>query len=87
LAGDITDYGNRNKVILVRNENNNNLRINIDLTKSDLLSSGYYFLRPNDIIYVKPMTKKFWGMRQFPWQVFFSAITTGLLIYEIVRPF
>ena len=33
LAGDITDYGNRNKVILVRNENGENIRINLDLTK------------------------------------------------------
>jgi len=84
LAGDITDYGDRNNVILVRNENGENLRINVNLTKSDILSSDYYNLRPNDIVYIKPLSDKFWGMRQFPWTVFFSAITTGLLIYEIV---
>lgn len=85
LAGDITDYGNRNKVILVRNENGENKRINIDLTKSDILSSEFYILRPNDILYVKPLTNKFWGMRQFPFTVLFSTITTGLLIYSALR--
>jgi len=84
LAGDITDYGNRNNVILIRNENNENFRINLDLTNSEILASEYYNLRPNDIVYVKPLRNKFWGMRQFPWSVVFSAITTGLLIYEIV---
>ena len=85
LAGDITDYGNRNKVILVRNENGENIRINIDLTKSEILASDYYNLRPNDIIYVKPLRNKFWGMRQFPFPILFSTITTGLLIYNIFR--
>jgi polysaccharide export outer membrane protein len=85
LAGDITEYGNRDNVILVRNENGENMRANINLTHSDILSSEYYYLRPNDILYVKPLRNKFWGMRQFPWSVFFAAITTGLLIYEIVN--
>ena len=85
LAGDITEYGNRNKVILVRNENRENLRINIDLTKSDILASGYYNLRPNDIVYVKPLRNKFWGMRQFPFTILFSTITTGLLIYNVIK--
>jgi polysaccharide export outer membrane protein len=85
LAGDITDYGNRNEVVLIRNENGENLRINVDLTRSDLLSSQYYSLKPNDIVYVKPLSKKFWGMRQFPFGVVFSALTTGLLIYDFIR--
>lgn len=89
LAGDVLDYGNRNSVILLRNENGENLRINIDLTKSDLLTSDYYYLRPNDIVYVKPLKEKFWNMRQFPYTVLFgtiSAITSILLIYDIYRP-
>jgi len=85
LAGDITDYGNRNKIILVRNENSKNLRINVDLTRSEVLSSDYYNIRPNDIIYVKPLANKFWGMRQFPFTVIFSTITTALLIYTALR--
>jgi polysaccharide biosynthesis/export protein len=83
LAGDITDYGDRNEVILVRNENGENIRINLKLTGSDILASGFYNLRPNDIIYVKPLRNKFWGMRQFPFSIVFSTITTGLLIYNI----
>ena len=85
LAGDITDYGNRDKVILVRNENGENIRINLDLTRSEILASEFYYLRPNDIVYVKPLRNKFWGMRQFPFSILFSTITTGLLIYNIIQ--
>jgi polysaccharide biosynthesis/export protein len=84
LAGDITDYGNRNEVILLRNENGKNFRINLNLTKSQILTSDYYYLRPNDVVYVKPLRNKFWGMRQFPFSLFFSTITTGLLIYNVI---
>ena len=85
LAGDITDYGNRTKVMLIRNENGENIRINVNLNKSEILSSDYFYLRPNDIVYVVPLKKKFWGFNQFPFSLILSAITTGLLIYTIVK--
>ena len=85
LAGDITIYGNRNEVILVRNENGENIRINVDLNSSDILASDYYHLRPNDMIYVKPLKKRFWGMDQFPYAVILTTITTALLIYTVVK--
>jgi polysaccharide export outer membrane protein len=83
LAGDITTYGDRNDVTLVRNENGKNIRIKIDLTSADLMASEYYYLRPNDMIYVKPMQKKFWGLAQFPWTVLLSTISTVILIYTV----
>jgi len=85
LAGDIGEYGNRKEVILTRNEDGYNIIINLDLTKSEILASEFYYVRPNDIIYVKPMTKKFWGMRQFPFSVLISTITTGILILNFFK--
>jgi polysaccharide biosynthesis/export protein len=84
LAGDITEYGNRSEVILTRNEEGKNLRITINLTNSNLLSSEYYYMRPNDFLYVKPLTKKFWGMKEFPFSIILSTISTALLIYTVV---
>lgn len=87
LAGDITDYGNRHDVILVRNENGENHRISLDLGRSDALASTYYNIRPNDIIYIKPLKKKFWSMRQFPYSVLLSTITTAILLYEVIKDY
>lgn len=86
LAGDVTIYGNREQVILVRNENGENKRINVNLLKSEILAADYYNLRPNDIVYVKPLRKRFWGMEQFPYAIILSTITTALLIYEVIQP-
>jgi polysaccharide export outer membrane protein len=85
LAGDITDYGNREEVILARNENGKNIRINVNLNKSDMLASTYLYIRPNDIVYIKPLRKKFWNLRQFPYNVVLGTITTALLIYTVIQ--
>jgi polysaccharide export outer membrane protein len=83
LAGDISDYGNRREVILTRNENGKNLRVSLDLTHAEILTSPYYYIQPNDLIYVSPLKKRFWGMREFPFTLIFSTITTALLIYTV----
>ena len=83
MAGDISTYGDRNDVVLARNENGKNLRINIDLTSANIMSNEYYYMRPNDIIYVKPMSKRFWGFYQFPWAVLLSSVSTAVLLYTV----
>jgi len=85
LAGDISIYGNRRDVILVRNENGKNVRTSIDLTRADILSSPYYFVQPNDFIYVYPMRKRFWGFEQFPFVVILTTISTALVILTFVQ--
>jgi polysaccharide export outer membrane protein len=57
----------------------------VDITKSDVLTSDYYNLRPNDIVYVKPLRNKFWGMRQFPFNILLTTLTTAILFYSVTK--
>ncbi|MBG9376847.1 polysaccharide export protein [Panacibacter sp. DH6] len=58
LAGDITIYGRRDNVMLIRDYEGQKeiTRINLDSSKS--VSSPYFFLRPNDVIYVEASASK-----------------------------
>jgi polysaccharide export outer membrane protein len=85
LAGDITPYGNRNKVTLIRNENGKTIQVNFDLTSQEILSSRYYYIQPNDLIYVRPLRKRLWGMEEFPFALIFSTITTSLVVYTFIQ--
>ncbi|MGD2035749.1 MAG: polysaccharide biosynthesis/export family protein [Bacteroidales bacterium] len=85
MAGDISINGNRREVTVIRNENGINNRIILDLTREDILSSPYYYIQPNDIIYVKPLRKRYWGMENFPVAEILSIITTALLVYSIFQ--
>lgn len=53
-AGDLTPYGRRDNVLLIRDENGTQKRILLDLSNSDILTSEYFYLRPNDVVYVTP---------------------------------
>jgi polysaccharide export outer membrane protein len=53
LAGDLTIYGKRKTVTLIRENNGIREFIPIDLTNKELFNSPYYFLAQNDIIYVE----------------------------------
>lgn len=53
-AGDLTEYGERSNVLLVREENGKRTAHRIDLNSSDILSSPYFYVKQNDYIYVTP---------------------------------
>tara|TARA_Y200000002_G_scaffold381543_1_gene395853 strand:+ start:6031 stop:6741 length:711 start_codon:yes stop_codon:yes gene_type:complete len=58
LAGDLTINGDRNNVLIIRNENGKKTNYKIDLTKSEFMKSPVYFLKQNDILYVPPNTAR-----------------------------
>ena len=57
LAGDLSINGDRN-ILLIRNENGKNSHHNIDLTSAEFMQSPFYFLKQNDIVYVRPNNKR-----------------------------
>ncbi|MPR35964.1 polysaccharide export protein [Cytophagaceae bacterium SJW1-29] len=54
LAGDITIYGRRTNVMVIREENGHKTFTKIDMTKRDFFRSSYYYLHSNDVVYVEP---------------------------------
>ncbi|MBL0340968.1 MAG: SLBB domain-containing protein [Bacteroidetes bacterium] len=52
LAGDLTIFGDRKKVMLIREDKGKKSFNAIDLTKRDLFKSEYYYMHPGDILYI-----------------------------------
>ncbi len=57
-AGDVSIYGRRDKIHVVRNEGGATVMGTLDLTQVSFLDSPYYYLQPNDIIYVEPNDRR-----------------------------
>ena len=54
-AGDLTIYGVRDKVKLIReNANGKKEIVNLNLNDAEIINSPYYYLQQNDIVYVEP---------------------------------
>lgn len=58
LAGDMTIYGKRHDVVLVREINGLRETKRLDLRDINLVHSPYYYLQQNDVLYVEPNTSK-----------------------------
>ena len=84
LAGDITDYGNRNNIKLIRQNDSGAEVVLLDLTSSEVMKSKYYYLLPNDVIYVEPSERQVQRANLEPIAVVFSALTTLALIVNAV---
>ncbi len=53
-AGDLTIYGERKNVLLIREENGKRIFHRFDLTDKSLFESPYFYLKQNDVVYVMP---------------------------------
>lgn len=53
-AGHMTEFGDRTNVMVVREEDGEIVYHKIDLTKSDVVSSPYYYMQQNDVVMVSP---------------------------------
>ena len=58
LAGDLTIYGKRNDILVLRNIDGVITKERIDLSKADFINSPYFYLKQNDVIVVSPNDTK-----------------------------
>lgn len=60
-SGDITITGDRKNVTIIRQFPHGTEMHSLDLTDINAMNSPYYYLQPNDYIYIKPLKQKSWG--------------------------
>ena len=82
LASDMTEYGNRKKVKIIRNDKAEKRVFYVDLTDLKTLNNPNFMLQPHDVIYVAPLNKRFYAFTNLPNLISMSvsAITLYLLI-------
>ncbi|MAD50648.1 MAG: polysaccharide biosynthesis/export family protein [Flavobacteriales bacterium] len=78
LSGDLSDYANRKKIKLIRD----NKILYIDLTEIETLYSQNFVLKSDDVIYVEPLRNV--RLRSSNAQIYISAISSIALIANIV---
>lgn len=81
MAGDITIYGRKDNVLLIRDDGKSEKTIKrLNLNSKDILSSPYYYLRSNDVVYVEPSKDKVAKERNAMLLPIIISITTLLIV-------
>ena len=88
-AGDLTPYGERSNILLVREENGKRVFHHLNLNSADILNSPYFYLQQNDYIYVEPNTirqsnAKYNQDNAFKLQVISTVVSAASVIASLV---
>jgi polysaccharide biosynthesis/export protein len=85
MAGDITDYGNRKQVLVLRPTANGTKSFRLDLTDRNILTSDGFFLLPNDIVYIEPIRSKSFKINLPTISLAFTSISTLILVLNYIN--
>lgn len=87
LAGDLTDYANRKEIMVIRTDGGERKVYNLDLTSSSCYYSPAFYLRQNDMVYVKPIKSKMDASVENVYRWFTMSISTLSLVSTIALMF
>lgn len=90
-SGDLTMYGKRTNILLVREDSTGEKHIHrYDMTKGQIFNDPYYYLKQNDIVYVEPTKQKTVQSSTGQWTTLWLTVlgwatTVATLILSIVK--
>ena len=88
LAGDIRPLGKKKKVQIVRPTPEGSITYFVDLTDINILDSEQYYIYSNDILYIRPMKARMWGIGEsFSFGAVTSVIAFTVSIFALSRVF
>lgn len=83
-SGDITMVGNRKEVIVYRQFPHGVETATLDMTKIEVMNSPFYFIQPNDLIYIKPLKQKSYGTGTTGLQTLTTLVSAFSLIFTTI---
>jgi polysaccharide export outer membrane protein len=88
MTGDLGTYSDRSKIQLIREIDGKTVIKNFDLRSVDIINSEYYYIEPNDILYVPTLRQDFFGITNLT-SLFSFVLTTysfGFWVYKLAKP-
>ena len=85
MAGNMTNFAKNSEVKIIRQTDHGSEIVTVDMGKADILASEYYYLKPNDIIYVEPLKIKQWGFTTFPYSTVISIVSLAITLWALFK--
>lgn len=87
MSGDLKMYSNRSKIQIIRQTSKGTVVKTFDIRTKSIIDSEFYYIQPNDVIYVPFTNAKAWGASHVTnvISLTMTTISFGLFIYSIVN--
>jgi polysaccharide biosynthesis/export protein len=86
LIGDLGQFTDRSKIRILRLTKNGTQIKSFDLRSVDIINSEFYYIEPDDVIFLQPMNEQFFGVTTF-WSTVATIITTGSFVVGVYTLF
>ncbi|MCF8369879.1 MAG: polysaccharide biosynthesis/export family protein [Bacteroidales bacterium] len=85
LAGDMTTFAKREEVVLVRKTETGSIIKRLNVLDDNLLESEYFYIMPEDILYVQPLKGRNFAFEAFPYTLVISSISLMLALFALFK--
>lgn len=85
LAGDVNQYADKKRVLVIRTSGEKNETYRVDLTNENVMNSKSFYLLPDDIVIVEPLNLKSFRLNTPTISLAFSAISTLILTLNFIQ--
>lgn len=85
MAGDVADYGNRYEVSIIRQTAEESVVKVFDITDRNIVDSEFYYVMPNDVIYVKPIKGRYFAINTAPYTFALTTVTAAITIFILIQ--
>jgi polysaccharide biosynthesis/export protein len=82
LSGGLNDGGDHSKVKIIRETDEGTKIVSFDIRSKSIIDSEFYYIYPNDIIYVDVSKKNFWAINSY--SGFLSVVTSSITLFLTV---
>lgn len=86
-AGNIHEFGDRSRIKIIREINGETTIKTFDVRSKDIINSEFYYVEPNDIIYIREIPGKSFGINSAATglAVVSSTLSFGVFVYGLVQ--
>jgi polysaccharide export outer membrane protein len=81
LSGDMSLFSDRSKIKLVRQTEAGTIVKSFDLRPKSIINSEFYYIQPNDVLYVQHTFAKYFGIEHFTTAI---SATLGTVSFAII---
>ncbi len=85
MAGDLREFGTRQEIELIRPSPYGPMIKQFSISDRSILSSEFYYVMPNDVIYVKPVSGRMFSQGTTIYSLLLNTITTALVIISYFK--
>ena len=85
MAGDVADFSDRYSLAIIRQTTGESIVKEFNITDRKIIDSEFYYIMPNDVLYVKPLRGRFFAINTAPYTFALTTLTAAISLFVLIQ--